>query len=529
MEPVALGTIVDCIGAEWVGQKIPDRTLVAEVSTDTRHLSGRPLFVALTGDNFDGHKFVGQAAQRGAVASVVARSAVANLPEDSGPLLVVDDPLVSMERLARWNRDRLDVRVVSVTGSVGKTSTKEFLGTILSERYRVTTAPKSFNNRIGVATTLLSAGPSTEVLVTELGTSGPGEISHLSKLVRPERVILTEIAPSHLAGLGDLAGVLAAKSEIFDGLSAGGNAYLRKRMFGFDSLKERAPGPVKTFGWSSDADYCVTDCERVWLGDPRSVSGSKAYGYHFTVNGCENFLLPVPGRHNVLNAAAAIGVARDLGLSWQDIRSALAICRLPPLRLQVVEVKGVLFMNDCYNASPRSMEVAIDEWAAIGQEVAAKASKRAVTASPSDETSPRGGLVAVLGDMLELGDHSQRLHEQLGRRLAKCPLRLLVTVGRDSSWVQDAYRSLGGEGESEHFTTVEDAIPFLRANVRSGDQMLVKGSRQTGLERVFNDLHRWVKLFGAKSQKDAALQAEERMSMFLPETKLGVTGERQVR
>ncbi len=515
MEPVQLKKVVEVTRGRWVGCSVPPRTSVAEVSTDTRSFSGHPLYFALTGQQFDGHEFVDAARRRGAVASVVAEEQLSSLPDHAGPYIAVDDPLSAMERLAKWNRDRLPIKVIAVTGSVGKTSTKEFLGTLLRDRFQVTIARKSYNNRIGVAATLLAANAQTEVLVAELGTSGPGELSSLSRLVSPDIIVITEISAAHLDGLGDLSGVVAAKAEIFDGLAPNGKAYVRRGVTGFETFRQRVTGEINTFGaiehglpgdepTEADArsehsnDYTVTDCQQVDLGDPRSVDGSRAYGYHFTLNGRENFLLPLPGRHNVLNAVAAMSVARGLGMTTSELRAALVLCRLPQFRLEVVEVKGVLFVNDCYNASPRSMEAAIEEWSGLSPMPRRPGDRENGGRLSSRATEEDGGRVAILGDMLELGEKSRELHAQIGDLLVRVDLRLLVTIGRDSRWIQEAFEAGGGGAETEHFASVEDAVPFLRDAIRSGDHVLIKGSRKIGLERVFKDLHRWVKLFGGR-------------------------------
>ncbi len=493
MEPVELSRIVEQMGGQWVGTATPPKTLVAEVSTDSRGLTGQPLFFALKGERFDGHRYVEAARKNGAVACVVASSELSRLPRDSGPYVSVPDPLDALERLARWNRDRLDMKVVAITGSVGKTSTKEFVASVLRERFQVSQAPKSYNNRLGVALTLLSAGAHTEVLVTELGTSGPGELAALSRLVRPDHVVVTEIAPAHLDGLNDLAGVLAAKSEIFTGLKPGGTTFLRHGVFGFNTLCSLAKGEVRTFGWG-EGDLRVSSCQRVSLGDVRSTTGAKAYGYHFTLNESENFLLPLPGRHNVINAVAAMAVAREFGLTTNELRAALTTCRLPPLRLEVVEVKGIVMINDSYNANPRSVESAIEEWIELTQEpIGGSISTRL----SSGDVAPRSGIV-VLGDMLELGSKSRLLHEQIGRRLAKQNLRLLVTVGDESRAIQDGYRAAGGKAIGRHFPRVEDVTRFLRGQIYPGDVLLFKGSRRIGVESCFKDLARWTKLFGPR-------------------------------
>jgi UDP-N-acetylmuramoyl-tripeptide--D-alanyl-D-alanine ligase len=475
MEPLDLAEVIARSGGLWAGPSAPPVARVLEIGTDTRALGAQAVFVALAGERFDGHSFLRQAKERGAVASVVRGDRLAGLPADAGPYIAVGDPLEALENLARANRDRLRARVVAVTGSVGKTSTKDFIATIAAGAFRVQSSRKSFNNRIGLALTLLDAGPEAEVLVVELGTSGAGELSHLSRIARPDAVVLTEIAPAHIAGFGDLAGVVAAKAEIFDGLAPGGAAFIRHGVTGFAVFAPRATGPVRTFGWN-EGDHAVTDCRRVRLDSARNGNSAADYGYHFTLNGAENFLLPVPGRHNVLNAAAAIAVARHLGMAWEDIRPALANCRLPPLRFQVTEAGGVVIVDDTYNASPRSVEAAIDEWASL--------------ANGSKGRRPGECLVAVFGDMLELGDSSRAAHEAVGKRLAGLGARLVVTVGDESRSIADLVR--GGGGEAIHFASAESAVPYLRENLRRGDHVLFKGSRRVGLDVAAKELRQWL-------------------------------------
>lgn len=474
MEPLELSSIIGNSGGRWVGAAPLPASRIAELGTDTRTLGQQSVFVALSGPKFDGHQFVAEARKRGAIASIVRASRLGELPSEGGPYIAVDDPLEALERLAAWNRKRLPFEVVAVTGSVGKTSTKEFIATLLGAAFQTKSAPKSFNNRIGVAVTLLSARKNTEVLVLEMGTSGPGEISHLSHLARPHKVVLTEIAPAHLEGLGNLDGVLRAKAEIFDGQVEGGAAILRHGIHGFETLRARARGPVTTFGWQQ-GDLAITDCQRVVLGrDGRESAAQAEYGYHFTLGGSQNFLLPVPGRHNVLNAAAAIAVARSFGMSWELIRSQLAACRLPPLRLQVAQENGLVLVDDTYNANPASMEAAISEWESI--EGAGEATR-----------------VAVLGDMLEMGSESRRLHAEIGKRLARSGARLVVTVGNDSKWIGEACRSEGSTPETLHFATTAEALPFLKSHLRPGDCVLFKGSRRIGLDGAVKALREWAR------------------------------------
>lgn len=483
MEPLELESILEHAGGQWVSTTPVPRLRVAEIGTDTRTLARQSVFVALPGSHCDGHAFVAEAKRRGAVASIVRQASLASLPPGGGPYIAVAEPLDALEQLAIWHRGRLRAQVVAVTGSVGKTSTKEFLTTVLAGAFQVRSAPKSFNNRLGVALTLLSAARETEVLVMELGTSAPGEIAHLSRVAKPHKIVITEIAPAHLDGLKDIDGVVAAKAEIFDGWMPEGSAFVRAGVRGYEVFAARAACGARlvTFGWGKGM-YAVTDCQRVLLGHDPSDCGavSPEYGYHFTLNRSENFLLPVPGRHNVLNAAAAAAVARDFGMRWDQIRSQLADCRLPPLRLQVTDEHGLVLVDDTYNANPASMEAAISEWESL------------------EAGEGQASRVAVLGDMLEMGAHSRMLHSELGKRLSLSGARLVITVGGDSRFIGEACDAQGGAPIAHHFESAANAVDFLKANLRAGDCVLFKGSRRIGLDRAVQAVRIWAReRFGA--------------------------------
>jgi UDP-N-acetylmuramoyl-tripeptide--D-alanyl-D-alanine ligase len=371
--------------------------------------------------------------------------------------------------------------VTAITGSVGKTTTKELLRTLLSRSFAVSAAPKSFNNRLGVALTLLQADRSTRQVVAEMGTSVPGELSHLSRLVRPQRVVITAIERAHLSGFGDLDGVVAAKAEILDGLKPDGLVYLKAGIHGFGTFAARAPGRLRTFGFE-EGEVAVSGCRR----EASSPARGGPSGYRFAIHG-EELFLPVLGRHNVLNAAAAVAAARARGLAWEEIRAALLDAKLPPSRLELGTEGGVDFLDDSYNANPGSMGSALEAW---------------------DELKPEalGKRVVVLGDMLELGEQSRALHEELGRRLASSRVDLLVTIGSESRFVAQA---LGGEScrqaapapEAAHFAAALEALPFLKDRLRPGDQVLLKASNRVGLNELASELRRWAR---AASGSDAA-------------------------
>ena len=484
MDSLDLRTALREMKGRWRGAEARARGTFTGVSTDTRSLRPGQLFFALKGEHFDGHDFVELASRAGAAACVVGESrGNADLSAAPGPLITVDDPLAALERVALWHRRSLSAHVTAITGSVGKTTTKEFLSTLLSRRARVAAAPKSFNNRLGVALTVLSADQHTEQLIVEIGTSGPGEIAHLSRLVRPHRTLVTKIAPAHLRDLKDLDGVIEAKAEILEGQSADGVTYLNCDLPGFERFARRAPGELRTFGWNR-GDFAVTGC--IWQGRlradrirrERNGSGTHRAGYHFLIAG-EPMFLPVLGKHNVINAAASIAVARDLGCPWEDIRRGLTECRLPPQRLQYETAGGITFIDDSYNANPASLEAAIEVWEEL----------------PLEE----GRKVVVLGDMLELGDESRRLHEQLGRRLARVRVDVLVTVGEESRYLARAFeeeqeqRTCCGSPEAWHFDEALAACRHLETALLPGDQVLFKGSNGVGLNVVACRLRRWAR------------------------------------
>ena len=478
MEQLNLPSVLRQMGGRWASQCAVPNATVSGVSTDSRSVRPGELFVALRGERYDGHDFVEKASSRGVAACVVEEeSGVAGFASKVAPLIAVRNSLEALERLAVWNRMSLTPQVTAITGSVGKTTTKEFLRTLLQVRRQVVAAPKSFNNRLGVSLTLLSANRYTRHLVVELGTSASGEISHLSKLVRPDRAVVTKIVPAHLRGLKDLDGVIDAKAEILEGLVPDGVTYLNTDLPGFERFARRAPGEVRTFGWNR-GDFAVRKCR--WCGRLAAAqNGTRTRpGYFFTIDG-EELFLPVLGKHNVINAAAAIAVTRDLDFSWVDIRAGLEACRLPPQRLQYEMAGDVLFIDDSYNANPGSLAAAIEVWDSL--------------------PVPEGRKFVVLGDMMELGAESRKLHEQMGTRLARSRVDLLVTVGRESCYLARAFdrelrrRAYAFLPEISHFQGAAEAREFLQSQLRSGDQVLFKGSNQSGVSSVAVELRKWAK------------------------------------
>ncbi len=428
---------------------------IRRVVTDSRQVREGDLFVCLVGDRFDGHDYAEAALQAGAAAVLVH--------EESPPVtpaVVVPDTLAAFGRLGRAVRVRArrgaDPLVVAVTGTNGKTGTKDLAAAALAADRSTVASRQSFNNAIGVPITLLETDPDTEAVVVEVGTNAPGEIAQLASLVEPEVAVITNVNAGHLEGLRDLEGVLQEKGSLLDGLTGRRTAVLNRDDPSFDALRERAPGDVVTFGFHPSADLHALDVR------------CMANGTHFRVSDGRTVQLRHIGRHSVLNALAALAVARVAGVDPMRAAAALAVVPPPPGRLQVRKIGRVTVLDDTYNANPGSL---------------------AAAAATLEEVGLAGRRVFIVGDMLELGETAARLHRAAGRTLAGAQPELLVAVGRHAQDVVDGAVEAGVDGERcvacADRACVEDV---LRRHLAPGDVVLVKGSRGMALDAVVRDL-----------------------------------------
>jgi len=425
--------------------------VAAGVQSDSRALQPGNAFFALRGERFDGHDFVAQAVEIG------SRVVVAdNVPDGVHPphrvaVVQVDETERAMLALAAWHRTRMDARVIAITGSYGKTTVKEMLGAMLSRYATCTVAPRSYNNRIGVALTLLSASPHDTFVVLEMGTNAPGEIDELARAARPHIGVITAIAPVHTEGLGGIEGVRDAKAELIPHLPADGLLVLNADQAPCASLAERFDGWVLTFGEQKKASVRVTRIDTTPDGCTFETLGNR-------------FALRSPARYNALNAAAALCVAHELDVPPLEAHSALAALKMPALRYEVRELAGVRFVLDCYNSNPDALRTAVANFA----------------------SEPAGGTrILVCGDMLELGAQSARVHRELGRELARSKLDMLVAVGPMAADVLAGWDAVASaERAGMHFETAEDAWYPLQRMLRPGDAVLVKGSRRMKLEVI---------------------------------------------
>lgn len=423
------------------------------IVTDTRQFRRGDTFLALRGERFDGHDFVKDAAAAGAACLVVARAEAAAGLE--GPAVVrVADTGAALAALGRAARRRLGCPVIAITGSCGKTTLKEMIGQVLGHRLKGQVAPASFNNQVGVPLTLLAAAADDAFVLCEFGTNAPGEIAALARLAEPTIGAVTLVAPVHLEGLGSLEGVAAEKAALVEAIPPEGLAVLNADDPRVAAMARRCRGRVVTVGLHAKADRVAEDVLQT------------AGGVHFT-SGDVGFSLPVLGEHQAVLALMAAAVAAELGVTAEETAEALRAFQPPPMRLQVREEGEVLLVDDCYNANPASMGAAL-----------------ALLALWPDRRK-----VFFCGEMRELGAASRAEHEALGRAAVETGVRCLVCVGPEARATARAAVAAGLKADAVH--TLDDAegaaaeAPHL---VRSGDVVLVKGSRVVHLEKVVRAL-----------------------------------------
>lgn len=460
-----IGWVTDSVGGELAGDARMSRLRghlareLGRVRTDSREVERGDLFVALRGPNYDGHDFVAESFRRGAGAALVERGAVrqgrvlAPRPAES-PLIAVEDTRRALCDLSQAWRRTLPVRVVGVTGSCGKTSTKNILHHVLEESWRTVASERSYNNDIGVPLTLLRIQPGTEVAIVEMGTNGPGEIERLAGLAQPQIGIVTNVFEAHLEGLGSLDGVAVEKSSLIRALPADGVAILNADCPRSAWLRTQTEARVRTVGLTEGADYRATEVSFSGLGTSFVFRGRRV-------------TIPLTGTHFVHNVLFALAVADHLGMPMEAIAERLREIPVTPGRMERKSAGPFEILDDSYNASPASVRAALQAVQGLG------------------EDRP---VVLVLGDMLELGERSTALHRELASEIQRYAFARVVTVGRESRAIHEALNASGGR--AGHFEDAEDLLPRLGDWVQDGDRVLVKGSNALGLKRVVRELVR---------------------------------------
>ncbi|MFD3453709.1 UDP-N-acetylmuramoyl-tripeptide--D-alanyl-D-alanine ligase [Streptomyces sp. NPDC058691] len=460
MIPLTLAEVAQAVGGSTHDIPDPGLRVTGSVEIDSRQVQPGGLFVAFQGEHVDGHDYAERAVAAGAVAVLAARPV-------GVPAIVVDDVQLALGRLAKHVIERLGATLVALTGSAGKTSTKDLIAQVLQRLAPTVWTPGSLNNEIGLPLTALRADESTRHLVLEMGARGIGHIRYLTELTPPRIGLVLNVGTAHIGEFGGREQIAQAKGELVEGLpeaAEGGIAVLNADDPLVRAMESRTKARVVLFGESPDAEVRA---ENVRLNDR-----GQAVFTLTTPTRCSEVTLRLYGEHHVSNALAAAAVARELGMPTEEIAVALSEAgTLSRWRMEVVErPDGVTVVNDAYNANPESMRAALRALAAMGR--AAEA---------------RGGRTwAVLGEMAELGGESLAEHDAVGRLAVRLNVSKLVAVGgQAAAWVQMGAYNEGSWGEeSVHVSDAEAAIDLLRSELRPGDVVLVKASRAVGLERV---------------------------------------------
>lgn len=447
----SLARIAEFIKA--TGDFAPDTT-VNGYSIDSRTIKPGELFFAVIGERLNGHDYVQAAFQAGAAAAVVKKDELHRWPERQD-LLAVDDTLVALQNLGFATRRIWNKPVIGVTGSAGKTTTKEAIAHLLSQRKRVLKSQGNLNNHFGLPLQLLRLEPEHEVAVFELGMSHAGEIAALAKICRPDMGVVTCVAPVHLEGFDSIKGIAKAKYELIEGLHAGATAVLNADDEYVSQFGRDFHGKVVLFGIRKPADVCAEDVKH---------HGSEGSSFTLVVEGTrEPVKLPLLGQHNVLNALAATATALQFGLTPSECARALEELQPADKRGEMIQLAGATIINDCYNSNPAALKSMVDALVSL----------------------PARRRIVVAGEMLELGPAAEALHRECGAYMeAKVDL-LLGVRGMAKHMVDEAEKA----GMYAHYVeSPEAAAEFLAAEMRSGDALLFKASRGVKLEKALEAL-----------------------------------------
>ncbi len=458
---MAIETLVAITGAELVHGD--PGAMVNGLAIDSRRIEPGNAFVAFVGEHSDAHEFLEDAISFGARALVVSHP-VERLPAAleqarlrEVAVIRVPDPLRAIQQLATYHRSRLFCPVIGITGSTGKTTTKDFITSVLSQSARVVATEGNHNNELGVPLTVLEAGADTDVLVVEMGMRGEGQIAELAEICRPTAGLVTNIGVGHIELLGSQEAIARAKGELVRAIDENGTVFLNGDDAFSDILAQDAVATVVRYGLGED---CEIRAEEIELDDQ-----SCAEFVLVTPENRQQVTLKVPGRHNVYNALAAAAVGLRLGMDVELVTRGLAAARTGDMRMQsFVTASGIHAINDAYNANPTSMRAAIEMLAGL---------------SSADRR------IAVLGDMAELGSLAELAHFRIGEAVARLDIQHLVTIGERAKRIADGARAEGMDDERiRPCATAEEASEVLDDLLEPGDAVLVKASRVMGLESV---------------------------------------------
>jgi UDP-N-acetylmuramoyl-tripeptide--D-alanyl-D-alanine ligase len=453
---------------------LPPEAAFSGVSIDSRTVNEGDLFIAIRGERHEGHGFVTEALRKGAVAAVVEQQWLTRQRRRAvrgQPFIVVPDTVEALQALARYHRRRLGIPVLGVTGSNGKTTTKEMIASVLGTRYRVLRSESSFNNHIGVPLSLLRLRRAHEVAVVEMGMNHAGEIAHLCTIAVPTSGVITNVGPAHLEFMGDVDAVARAKGELAESIGRGGFLALNADDERVMALGESTEARVVTFGMEKGAEV------RGKLLEP---TDGAFWAFHYNDN--PPIQLKMAGLHNVSNALAAAAVGEVMGCSPEQVKQGLEAYRGEKCRSELVRAGEILVLNDAYNSNPVSATKALEllhDW----------------------KNGRPHRRIAVLGDMLELGEQAADLHGQLGGQAYASGVDMLLAVGGFAADLTDGAISAGMRGNRVYLSDdVAGAWEVLRQLLLPGDLVLLKGSRRVGLEGLVGRIRELAPPAGGKEE-----------------------------
>jgi len=439
------------------------------LSIDSRTTKTGDCFFAICGENFDGHDYISGAFAKGAVCAVISKDILSGVVQDvcrektntqyairntRYEILKVDDTVKALGDFALEYRRQCGFKVVAITGSVGKTTVRQILYHVLSQKYRAHQAPKNFNNNIGLPLTLLGADPQHQIVIAEMGTNHTGEIAYLTRIAQPDIAVVTNVFPAHLDGFGNLQTIVKEKLSILEGLSDDGILIINA---GIESRPARPLARIVTFGKLDDSDY-----------QARNIT-SDGFSSRFTIDSTEIYL-PLAGPGNIENALAAWAVCSQLGLPIDDFAKGLKTLPAIPMRAELLQVGTLTVLNDCYNANPASMKNALDILSRLGL----KENHR---------------LVFICGEMAELGNQTEQIHAELGAAIADANVQLLIAVGKLAKiTAQAAKENASCDLQIKCFEDTLSACNNLQEFIKDKDIILVKGSRVAKLEMAVEKL-----------------------------------------
>lgn len=451
MVQVTVKEILEATGGRLLSGE--DSVVLQHISIDSRKMEGNDLFVPFAGARADAHNFIGMAFENGAAASLSART---DVETGKGPVILVEDTLKALQDIGRWYRKHvLQFPIVGITGSVGKTSTREMVYAALSSGFHVFSTKGNYNGQIGVPLTLSQMAPEDEMAVLEMGMSLPGEMARISRVACVDYAVMTNIGISHIENLGSQENICREKLHIIDGMKDGGVLILNGDDPILSEIQVDRPIKMVFYGCGANCQYQVQNIRTV---DNRAVFDAVIEGKRYTVS------LKVPGIHNVMNAMAALAVANEAGISVEGAVKAIENFAGFARRLEITEDRGLTIIDDAYNASPDSMKAALQVL---------------------DSMKAKGRKVAVLADMLELGEKAPEYHFETGLSAVDKRIDAYVLIGELASWIGRAIDQYS-EVLTKYFKTNQEAAQWLISWLEPGDMVLFKGSNSMKLKEVID-------------------------------------------